>query len=507
MPRPRHLSIIDELGMKKTMPAAKEQFEWYVNKRLDDAPVVFLGLGPEPDKLPEWFDLPNDEVFFFLESQDFIDQVDGWELLVPENFERITVDEFTVESSGNSHVVRYLPAQRAFASYFAPLTARLLLPHGQLPRQQKTVWLPVSDDDLLCRELSQAFEDKGYSVLRIDHENLGKHPGSTLPDLLAQGVPDLFFSVNFKGLDHFGLGHSILREAGVKVGVWMVDNPFNLLTAVKSDYWRNAKLFVTDHSFIAPLINEGARWVTHLPLATSPALFENGGSLPAHAADIGEKLIFVGRSAFPDKEKFFAGLSVNAELADKVQRSDGTERHDYHWWNKNLGITPLWPGNKVREIGVGAEWAGKKWKKDCLEAAGRVVIFGDDGWKDLDNPDADTRGPVDYYDHLPAVYRAASVTLNATGMQLPAGLTQRHFDVWCAGGFLISDANPGLTIFPEELVAPIRYNRPSEIRDLYLRFNDETGEKTRLREAWRECILNDHTYANRVDTVITAMDL
>jgi len=507
MPRSSHLPVTDELGLTKSMPAAREQFEWRTNKKLDDAPVVFLGLGPEPEKLPGWFDLPADEVIFFLECQSVADQVENWAQRVPDNFQRITADEFTRESSANAHVVRYLPAQRGFPSYFAPLTARLTLGAARPARLDKTVWIPVSDHDLLCRELAQAFRDTGYSVVMIDHENLGRHPGQTLPDLLAQGVPDLFFSVNFKGLDPFGLGHAILREAGVKVGIWLVDNPFNLLTAVKSGYWKAAKLFVTDHSFIGPLIHEGARWAAHLPLAASPPLFETGGELPAHGQGIERRLVFVGRSQFPDKDKFFAGLAVPGDLADRVAAGRPGERFDHHWWREQMDIAPLWPGNAVREIGAGAEWAGRRWKRECLESCGRVVIFGDHGWKDLGNPDADLRPPVDYYAHLPAVYRSAAVTLNVTGMQLPAGLTQRHFDVWCAGGFLITDANPGLNIFPEELVDPIRFTRPGGIRDLYLAFREETKAKQDLRQAWKACILADHTYANRVGTVIAALDL
>ena len=58
--------------------------------------MVFLGLGPEPDKVPEWFDLPEDETFFYLESPDFIGQVDGWLERVPANFVPMAPEEFTV---------------------------------------------------------------------------------------------------------------------------------------------------------------------------------------------------------------------------------------------------------------------------------------------------------------------------------------------------------------------------------------------------------------------------
>ena len=489
------------------MPADKAHFEWRVNRVLDDAPVIFLGLGPEPDNLLEWFDLPDDEAFRFLESQAFIDQVEGWVKRLPANFKRMAPEEFTPEVAAGAHVVRYLPAQKAFPSFFAPLTARLSLENRPRPRLEKTVWLPVGDDALLVEELALAFKDAGWKVVRIDHESLGKHPGNTLPAYLQEGVPDLFLSINFKGLDHFGLAQAILREAGTKVGVWLVDNPFNLLTSVKTEAWRELNLFVTDHSFIGPLITTGARRVTHLPLAACPDLFETGGELPGHARDVAGKLVFVGRSAFPDKDKFFAGETVAEDAAELVAGSTGPTRFDYHWWRDRLGIEPLWPGNRGRAVGAGAEFASSVWKRRCLNAAGRIVIFGDDGWKDLDNPQAEVRPVVDYYAHLPALYRTAGVVLNVTGMQLPAGLNQRNFDVWCAGGFLLTDAHPGMNIFPPELVEPVTYTRPGRIHDMVIRYREDTPEKRDLQRLWRECILADHTYANRVETILKAMNL
>ena len=286
----------------------------------------------------------------------------------------------------------------------------------------------------------------------------------------------------------------------------MVDNPFNLLTGVKTEAWRELNLFVTDHSFIGPLIENGARRVTHLPLAASPALFEAGGALPEHARDVRGGLVFVGRSRFPDKAKFFAGETVPVDAAKLVAEAIGTTRFDYHWWRDRLDIAPLWPGNRVRAVGAGAEFASELWKHRCLNAAGRITIFGDDGWKALENPDAQVRPPVDYYDHLPALYREAGIVLNVTGMQLPAGLNQRNFDVWCAGGFLLTDTHPGLNIFPDELVEQVTYSRPGDIHDLVIRHREETPEKQALRQAWRECVLAGHTYRNRVDTVLQALN-
>lgn len=488
------------------MPASADRFEWRPGSVSGDGPTVFLGLGPEPDKLPEWFDLPPDKPVLYLESQAFVDQIDGYAAKVPAHFIRISPDEFTATLAAEASAARYLPAQKAFPSFFAPLTARLTLGGHPRTRLDRTVWLPCGDADLLIAELAAAFTAKGYSVRRVDHEALGRHPGAVLPDLLREGAPDLFFSVNFKGLDHFGLGYALLREAGAEVGVWLVDNPFNVLPSVRSGYWRDARLFVTDHSFIGPLIQAGANKVAHLPLAAAPELLR-GTTLPGHARDIAGKLVFVGRSAFPDRDKFFAGQAVPEEERGLVLGDKGTTRHDYHWWRERLDVDALWPGNAGRAVGAGAEFASRAWKFRCLEAAGRVTIFGDDGWRELANPDADPRGPLDYYAHLPAVYREAAVTLNVTGLQLPAGLNQRNFDVWCAGGFLITDTHPGLSIFPPELTEPIVYARPEEIRDLAVRYREDTQARRDLQRAWRECILRDHTYGNRVDTVLKTIRL
>lgn len=508
MTRPRHLTVTDEIGMTKSMPAEKKQFEWHGPPALLKTPLIFHGLGPEPDKLSEWFDLPQDSVIHFLEADEMVRQVEDWEALVPDNFKRIAPDAFTRESASETRVARYLPVQKAFPSFFAPLTARLVLGSTRHTDRPKTVWLPFSRDALLGREMAHAFETRGYQVISLDHDALGRHPGNALPGLFeSHGVPDLFFSINFKGLDHFGLGASILREAGAKVAVWMVDNPFNLMPAVKSGYWKGLRLFVTDHTFIAPLLATGARSVTHLPLAASPEIMAEGG-LPDFAGGLEDKLVFVGRSEFPKKNEFFAGLTPNHRLLEEaVQMLMRGERPHFHWWQEHIRAQ-LWPGNQVRHVGVGAEVVGYTWKERCLSAAGPdAIIFGDEKWGHIQSIGAVPRPLLDYYTQLPAVYRAAAVSMNVTGMQLPAGLTQRHFDVWAAGGFLITDANPGMQLFPEELAKPVTFKRPAEIEPLFKRYKEENQDKSDLREAWRQHILTDHTYDNRVTMVLKTMGL
>lgn len=500
--RPARTRIINELGNQQTLPGEKDQFEV-----LPGGPeTVFLGLGPDPDTLPVLF--PESLGSRYVECPQMADQIFNWQARVPVSLKPLQPEEFTPEMAAHCTIIRYRPGLKAFPSFWGPLTGRTAMSRVPTGPEARTIWLPLGEEDLLGKELTLAFKARGYQVRSVDQELLERSPGTELPGLLAQETPALFFSVNFKGLDAFGLGAAMLREAGVPVAVWLVDNPFNILPAVKTGAWKDLKLFVTDHTFIGPLTTLGARWVTHLPLAACPELFGEPKELPASVGDLENKLVFVGRSEFPKKAKFFAGLTPNPRLLEEaITMLDQGERPHFHWWHKHV-MADLWPGNQVRHTGVGAEVAGQAWRVRCLAACGdQAVIYGDDKWERIPEITAEVRPPLDYYTTLPAVYRAAPVSLNVTGMQLPAGLTQRHFDVWCAGGFLISDANPGLDLFPEKLTAPITFTTPDTIRRLFDHFLADDAAREEIRLAWREHILTSHTYEHRVDTVLQTLDL
>ncbi len=502
MGRPVRTRIVNEMGNLQTLPEDKGQFEI-----IPGGPKsLFLGLGPQPELLADYF--PEHIQARFIEHTSMIDQIDHWEDRLPKSLNQMSAEEFTTAIAAKHTIIRYRPGLKAFPGFWGPLTARTVI--ARIPDRPcgRVVWLPFGERDLLGRELALAFEEKGYIVRQLDHEKLERSAGTEIPALLEEKQPELFFSINFKGLDPFGLGFNLLREAGVKVAVWLVDNPFNILTSVKSAYWKEVNLFVTDHTFIQPLITTGARKVVHLPLAASPHFFVNGGTLPDHAHDLAGRLVFVGRSEFPKKNKFFAGMAPNQSLLNEaIPMLDKGERPHFHWWQERI-LSTLWPGNEVRHVACGAEAAGHAWRVRSLSAAGpNCIIFGDDQWARMASVKAEIRPLLDYYAHLPAVYRAASVSMNITGMQLPAGLTQRHFDVWCAGGFLITDNNPGLQIFPETLTGPITFKTATDIPSLFAHFRDESEQKEKLRASWQEHILTEHTYSTRVATLLKMLNM
>ena len=383
--------------------------------------------------------------------------------------------------------------------------------------EKATILTPEAGDRLIRREATRAFEALGHTVVSRGNDALSPMQMRKLFALPPErsglaAHPSLFFCINFQGLDKFGELAAVLKDKGVPAAVWCVDNPWNLLSGLRAEFWKELHLFVTDPGFIPGLKAHGARFVSFLPLATDPNVFFPRQADRA-AVDGKFPLVFVGRSAFPDKERFFVGQSVPGDiLAEALEGIRSGLRADFFWWLKKLeggtDVSPLWPASTARRASLGAEEASLAWRTASLRAAAPhgLAIYGDAGWAEQFPPEeAYSPGlhpPLDYYGPLAEVYASAPFSLNMMSFLLPEALNQRHFDVWAAGGFCLMDRCRGLDLFPRELTEPVSFRTPGEIPELVSRFMKDAREKSRLAAVWREHILSKHTYRQRMRTVI-----
>ena len=453
--------------------------------------------------------LPSSGVLY-VECPDFASQMEpGWEKAIPKGWTCLQPEELTPEILEDSRLLFYRPALGLFPSFWTPLWARFKLAVRNLVKQaapaapSKEVWIPVPQAGLLFSELESAFREVGYFVRPLPVEMCEQ----AILDLLDTATPDLFFSVNFHGLDPEGQVAALLDQCGARTVVWCVDNPYNLISQLKAPYWRRIHLCVTDDWFIPSLEEMGAGHVLHFPLAASPEHMST-----AHLSDqydLNDQLLFVGRSEFPHKRKFFAGIQLeqNHWQAAGDRLSKGL-RPDFSWWLDRLDTPQLWPGKDIRKPAYGAEESSRALRTWCLEEAATqipVTVHGDQGWRELLPEETTIRPKVDYYGPLPSLYRNALANLNVTSLLLPHGLTQRHFDVWTAGGALITDKTPGLSIFPEDLVKEISFEHHSLIPSLVDRLRNNPDLRMDLIHEWRGHILGNHTYVRRLTTLLDAL--
>lgn len=498
--RPLRVKAQNEIGKTSSLPDGHSAFTRFGHGSQD----IFLGLGPRPDRLQNMIGTTRRALY--IESPYFADQMDSsWHQAIPSTFTKIGPEDLTPERISTSRVWTYTPGRRIVPSFWGPILAKVHLLQARLfdPPKENLVLLPSAQDGLIVPEIAHALRQQHIRPLVLP-DTLSS---TELTDLLATAQPKLFLSVNLAGLDAYGEHFYLLREAGVSVIAWLVDNPFHLLSKCKAPFWKQIPLGVTDDWFIAPLKKMGAR-PFHLPLATDPEFFQAPKN--ASGTDRPTEVTFVGRSAFPQKKGFFAGSNIPSTWYDQARKKLTSGRiPDFAWWLKKLEITSLWPEKEVRRAGLGAEESALGWRAVCLNQAAqasRLTIVGDDGWKTRLTHPFTLHPPMDYYGPLAAWYNQASITMNMTSLLLPHGLTQRHFDVWAAGGFLITDTTPGLAIFPEELTREITFNTPSDIPALIRTFAEESPRKLHLRTAWRKEILAHHTYTHRIEKILEIAD-
>jgi hypothetical protein len=502
--RPERPRLRDELGLPKTLPAEARDFATLFG---NGGRVLLLGLGPRPDLLPELLGLDAAAEVRFIECPEAAAQLgQAWRDIIPAGWREFAPQEAPAYARG-ARVILYRPAPRLFPGFYGPVLARLALANlPQAAPDPGLVWIPGGAGDLLRRELAEGFEALGLRTRSIA-------PDADPRALLARGErPALYFSVNFQGIDPLGETAHLLTEAGARVAVWCVDNPLHLLSGLRARFWTELPLFVTDDWFVPVLRGLGAEDIRHLPLAARAG--ELARDFAAQApADLAGRLVFVGRSAFPGKAEFFAGCKTPAAAWTEAQRLlDAGSRPDFGWWLTRLGVERLWPGADARRAGFCAEETGRAWRAACLTRAcrdlgGAVTVFGDAGWRELLPDGMDLREPVDYYGALPGVCAGAAACLNCTSPLLPHALTQRHFDVWAWGGLLVSDATPGLDIFPQELTRPITFARPEGIAPALRALLASADAGAGLKAAWRGEIAARHTYAHRARAVLKALGL
>ena len=585
---PRRACLPDFLGRTLTLPHGPESWQ----RRGDGPDALVLGLGPGSPWLTGlvqkagricWLEHePTLQALPPLASRGGAGMPQHWQRVSPEK---------AVALAAHSTCYFYGPGMRLAPDFWGPLMGQVdaaLLQDPALPaaagepvlpgavreavpaaagerrgggrREGGPVLLPGHSGLLLHQELHQALEACGLGPVLPMPE---KVPSSTsMADLhqyfqlFKKGRPRLFLSVNLRGLDAEGRVFHLCRAMGVPVALWLVDNPWHVLSALRLPWWREALIFVTDASFVPELAGAGARQVFHLPLAVARHMWRSAESGNAQGG-LQAGPLFVGRSAFPQKERFFAAARVpqglEAQAARLLERSRGpVDAPDYFWWQKRLGAAG-WPGMAARNAGLGAETCAQanraRWLRMILEQADRQTgkaesasgqpdhlghsghpdgpcrpdgprkldgshrpdgphlpggpgrpqlrIVGDAGWHTL-LPGAHILPPVDYYTALPDLYASAGAVLNITSLLLPQSLNQRHFDVWAAGGMLFSDATPGLDIFPASLTEPIRLCGPEDFWPRWDEARSHPAHMADLRRAWREHLRVAHGYEHRV---------
>ncbi len=385
---------------------------------------------------------------------------------------------------------------------------------------RKKVFFASFENDLMHREVQDALEECGYTCLKHQARTSTANPLSILQinelsyynikETIQLEKPDFFISINGRFLDSNGRTFALLEHLKIPLALWIVDNVWNILSAFKSDWWKECHIFVSDSSFIPQLRELGAKYVYYLPLA---------GSQTTHVSEKLAKsidnieLLFIGHSAFTDKSSFFNAVdktsnfieSKKSEILTSYISKKSIANINFHTiYNelKQYENIRLWGSHDFRKISYFASELDLFNKVFWLDKLSKnLTIIGDKGWNDLLNKPK-LLPPIDYYTTLPSYYNRANFTLNIPSMLMPNALTQRHFDVWLSDGFLFSAPTKGLEIFSNEHQESITVATPDELQMKMKVLSLNTSHYNNLKKYIKNEIISSHLYKHRVETMI-----
>ncbi len=390
---------------------------------------------------------------------------------------------------------------------------------------EKKVFFASFKNDLMHKEVQEALEENYYTCLKCPPYTISEQTRNILQinedsyydvkEIIQNEKPSFFLSINGRYLDANGRIFSLLEHLKIPLALWIVDNVWNILSAFKSDWWKECYLFVTDSSFISQLKENGAKHVYYLPLAgyknikVSEKLTDNIENL---------ELLFVGHSAFTGKASFFNATSKNqdflekkkCEVLDSYLNKNAKSCVNFHTIYSELAKNEnikLWGSHDFRNISYYAceldIFHKTYWLNRLSE---QLTIIGDKGWNTLLNK-ANILTPVDYYTTLPSYYNKARFTLNIPSMLMPSALTQRHFDVWLAGGFLFSAPTAGLKIFSTELQESISVSTPDELIMKMKVLSLNPNYYNKLKKYTQNEIFSSHLYKHRIEAIIDRLSI
>lgn len=294
MIRGKSVRVPDFTGNFFSLPSNQEHYRKVAENGND---VLLLGVGPDAVELPFVKNaLAQGKKIFWHQAPIFakasLAPLHSDRFEIPHSWHKIENQDVPIVFNEASTYF-YKPAMRVEPDYWGPLLGKLEGLFAKFANRsgRRVACLPGDRQQLMHLELGEALSKNGFDILE------GDFSGSPDKFFSLPVKPDIFISTNLRGLDQEGRIFHYSQAQNIPLAIWMVDNPWHLLSSLRLPWWKDAAIFVTDASFIKDLRAAGARNVHFLPLAASP-------HMPGQAGAGSGAPVFVGRSEFPDKKSF-----------------------------------------------------------------------------------------------------------------------------------------------------------------------------------------------------------
>jgi spore maturation protein CgeB len=402
---------------------------------------------------------------------------------------------------------------------YAALRDRLAAPRFTRPQPRVLLlWRPY----FLYREIEAALSRLGVSHRRVATGTADLGETGAVAGILAAVAdfqPDFALTVNHLGLDREGRLAGLLTDIGLPLASWFVDSPRLIL----HDFTAVATPLTMVFSYDADALEEvralGFDHAAWLPLATDPEHFRPLASQPS-GHPWRTRTSFVGASMVTQAREALARLAPYPALAAALPEAAAAfaaspEKSARRFLEAHRACSPalaaLPTGQPRLDAELALTWeATRRYRHACVrgllpfsplvagDADWETVLPGvGHGWRRLPE--------LHYYEELPGFYPLSDINLNCTSLQMKGAVNQRVFDVPACGAFVLTDAREQLgALFTPGREAAV-YDDPAAISDMVRYFLAHSRERERIVRAARMRVLAEHTYAHRLQAMLSAM--
>ncbi len=363
-------------------------------------------------------------------------------------------------------------------------------------------------------ELKEAGVDLEFELYPYDNhvERDDKVFEDTFTYALKDKGSDLVMSFNF-----FPIVSKVCNEVGVKYVSWVYDSPaLNLFSYTLINPCNYVFLF--DSQMYELFASQGIKTVYYLPMAAPADRYDTFEVSSEKRKRYGGQVSFVGnlyteghnyydriKEKISDYSRGYIEGLMKAQMEvsgiDLVEKSlPGNVMKDMI---DALGAKPNYDGVETYEY-IYSNYVVNR-KITATERTEILTMIGEKYPVTLYTGDASfkaknitNKGKIDYYEHMPYVFKNSDVNLNITLRSIQRGIPLRCMDIMGCGGFLLTNFQEDLLNFFVPGEDFVYYESRSDLMDKLDYYLTHEDERMKIAGNGYEKVKANHTYKNRV---------
>lgn len=339
-----------------------------------------------------------------------------------------------------------------------------------------------------------------------------------LKQRIIQDKYDFVFSLNF-----FPIAAKGCNECGVKYVSWVYDTPYLLLYSKHIRYDTNIVLLF-DKSLCIEFQKHELNNVFYLPMAAPVEIYDKFSN--ESGLQFESEVSFVGSTYQENRQNFYQFLeNASPFVKGYLDAIINMQKEVYgsFFLDKVLNGQVMNELRQVCPIPKGEdEWESDEWlyanyflarkltglqRVEILRMLSehyRLKVYSPEEVEGLNK--ACQKGPVDYVNEMPLVFKNSKINLNMTLRSIQSGIPLRAMDIMGCGGFLLTNYQADFEDYFEAGVDYVYYTDNEDLLYKVAYYLEHEEERKQIARNGYEKVRAAHTYEHRIQTILKLVE-